>query len=270
MLLAALALLASDPVVIGAPPVADPSLSGAAQAIEAGRLDQAKAMIAAAIGTGAKGDVVDRLMADLFYARGEFGQALAGYQLLLERHPDEALLLERAGISALRLNQQALAVGLLDRATRAQGAGWRAWNARGVAADNDGRWGEADAAYVRAEMLSPGHAEVANNRGWSLMLRGQWAAALEQFEHAAVINPALPRLASNLELARAAVSADLPQRAQGERDDAYAARLNDAGVVAEAEGNVARARAAFAQAIELTSRWNARAAQNLATVQGDK
>lgn len=269
MFVAALALMLGDPVVIGTPPVADPSLGGAAYAIEAGRLDQAKAMIAAAIGAGAKGDAVDRLMADLAYARGEFGQALATYQLLLVKHPDEALLLERAGISALRLDQQQVAVGLLDRATRAPSAGWRAWNARGVAADRDGRWSEADAAYARADNLSPGHAEVPNNRGWSLMLRGQWTEALAQFERAATINPSLSRLSANLELAKTAAAHDLPARANGESDDEFASRLNDTGVVAEASGDIARARAAFAQAIELKSRWNERAARNLATLEGN-
>nr|WP_294851125.1 tetratricopeptide repeat protein [uncultured Sphingomonas sp.] len=270
MFIAAFALMLSDPVVIGSPPVAEPSLSGAAHAIEAGRLDQAKAMIAASINAGAKGEAVDRLMADLSYARGEFVQALASYDLLLRAHPDEALLLERAGISALKLGRQAQAVALLDRATRASGAGWRAWNARGVAADGDGRWDEASAAYARADQLSPGRAEVANNRGWSFMLQGRWADAVTAFDQAAAINPNLPRLAANIELARAATQAGLPVRMSGETDEGYAARLNDAGVVAQAEGDAGRARAAFAQAIELKSRWNARAAANLASVEGAK
>lgn len=267
MLVAALALMLSDPVVIGTAPVAEPSLSGAAHAIEAGRLDQAKAMIASAVSAGAKGEAVDRLLADLSYARGDFAQALATYELLLVRHRDEALLLERAGISALRLDRQLTAVSLLDRATRSPAAGWRAWNARGVAADRDGRWGEADAAYDRADAVAAGHAEVANNRGWSLMLRGQWSQALAQFERAKAIRPDLPRLAANLELAMAAVAAGLPARQAGENDDGYAARLNDVGVVAQASGDIGKARAAFAQAIELKSRWNERSARNLATLE---
>ena len=96
------------------------------------------------------------------------------------------------------------------------------------------------------------------------MLRGRWSDALASFERAAAINPKLPRLTNNLELARAAVAADLPQRMQGELDEAFAARLNDAGVVAAASGQVKRAEAAFAQAIELKSHWYGRAAENLA------
>ena len=62
------------------------------------------------------------------------------------------------------------------------------------------------------------------------------------------------------------MAADLPQRMNGEGDEAYAARLNDAGVVAAAAGRRKRAEAAFAQAIEVRSRWYARAAENLAAL----
>lgn len=254
----ALALAPTDPQPAGV------SLSEAGRAIAAGRLDQAQAMLGSAVAAGAKGEPVDRLLADLAYARGENERALSLYQALLTTHPDELLLLERAGISALRLGRVADATALLDRATRGSGAGWRAWNARGVAADRQGRWDEAEAAYARAAALDPQRAEVANNRGWSHMLRGEWVEALAAFERAAAIDPALPRLANNLELARAATAADLPARAPGESDEAFAARLNDAGVVAAAAGQPKRAEAAFAQALQLRSRWYSRAAENLA------
>lgn len=247
-------------------PTAGVSLSEAGRAIAAGRLDQAKAMLGSAVAAGARGEPVDRLLADLAYARGEYPQALTLYQGLLAAHADEVLLLERAGIAALRLGRVAEATALLDRATRQSGAGWRAWNARGAAADRQGRWDEAEAAYARAAALDSNRAEVANNRGWSNMLQGRWAEALAAFERAAALDPALPRLANNLELARAANAAALPARLAGEGDEAYGARLNDAGVVASAAGQPKRAEAAFAQALELRSRWYGRAADNLAAL----
>ena len=270
----ALALAPADPAPATAPPapVEQPasasqlSLSEAGKAIAAGRLEQARAMLSAAVAAGAKGEPVDRLLADLAFASGHYLQALGYYQALLAAHPDDLLLLERAGMAALRLGRHDDATALLDRATRQPAAGWRAWNARGVVADRQGRWDEADAAYARAEGLAPGRAEVFNNRGWSLMLRGRWAEALAVFERAAEIDARLPRLANNLELARAAVAADLPSRRAGESDEQFAARLNDAGVVAAAAGQASRAQAAFAQAIEVRSRWYARAADNLAAL----
>jgi Flp pilus assembly protein TadD len=266
----ALALLLAEPVP--APPepqaehVSQISLSEVGRAIGAGRLDQARSMLGTAIAAGAKGEPVDRLLADLAMARGENAQALAVYRQLLASHPDEALLLERAGIASLRLGQLAEATLLLDRATRQPNASWRAWNGRGVAADRQGRWDESDAAYARAAELDPSHAEIANNQGWSLMLRGRWQEAALAFERAAAIDPGLPRLANNMELARAAVAAELPVRTNGESDESYSARLNDAGVVAAAAGQAKRAEAAFAQALEVRSQWYARAANNLAAL----
>lgn len=270
-ILLALGVPASDPAPVSTPPppeasLANPSLVEAGRAIEAGRLDQARAMLGSAIAVGAKGEPVDRLLADLEYASGHYDRSLGYYRALLALHPDEALLLERAGISALRLGQIDEAVRLLDRGTAVGGAGWRAWNARGVAADWQGRWDEAAAAYDRAEALGGGPAEVANNRGWSLMLQGDWAGAAAAFEVASARNPQLPRLANNLELARAALAGALPARRPGESDDAYSARLNDAGVIAQAAGDAGKAKAAFTQALQLRSRWYALAADNLARV----
>ncbi|MCL6741403.1 tetratricopeptide repeat protein [Sphingomonas sp. RB56-2] len=265
----ALLLALADPAP-AAPPQADApsavSLSEAGRAIAAGRLDQAKQMLGVAVAAGAKGEPVDRLLADLALARGEYEAALGLYRALLANHPNESLLLERAGIAALHLGRASEATALLDRATQAPGATWRAWNARGAAADDQSRWEEADAAYLRAAQLDPNSAAVANNQGWSMMLRGRWADALASFERANSINSRLPRLANNLELARAAVAAELPARTAGEGDEAYAIRLNDAGVVAAASGDRKRAEAAFAQAIELRSRWYDRAAANLAAL----
>ena len=272
----ALLLALAQPVAAASPPP-EPSQPQsqiswveAGRAIAAGRLDQAKSILGVAIAAGARGEPVDRLLADLSFARGENEQALVLYKVLIARHPDELLLLERAGIAALRLGRVAESTALLDQATRQPHAGWRSWNARGIAADRQGRWDEANAAYARATELDPSQAEIANNLGWSMMLQGRWANALASFERAMVLNPRLPRLANNLELARAAVAADLPHRLAGEDDEAYSARLNDAGVVAAASGETKKAEAAFAQAIEVRSRWFARAAENLAALGSPK
>ena len=274
ILFVSLALLLADPVQAAPAAQAEHSpqisLTEVGRAISAGRLDQARSMLGTAIAAGAKGEPVDRLLADLAMARGEDAQALAIYRQLLANHPDEALLLERAGIASLRLGQLSEATTLLDRATRQPNAGWRAWNGRGVAADRQGRWDEADAAYLRAFELDPSRAEVANNQGWSLMLRGRWQDAALAFERAAAIDPKIPRLVNNLELARAALAAELPVRMSGESDEAYSARLNDAGVVAAAAGQTKRAEAAFAQALEIRSQWYARAAENLAALAAPK
>lgn len=271
----ALVLVLAEPEPAPQPPAQEEaqsqiSLAEAGRAIAAGRLGQARQILGTALAAGVKGEPVDRLLADLAYAGGDSHEALRLYKGLLASHGDEQLLLERAGIAALRLGRTAEATSLLDRATRGIGGSWRSWNARGVAADRQLRWDEADASYARALEIEPGRAEIHNNMGWSLMLRGSWSEALASFERAGAIDPKLPRLANNIELARAAVAADLPHRLAGESDEGFAARLNDAGVVASAAGQTDKAQAAFAQAIEVRSRWYARAAENLAALGGAK
>lgn len=253
-----------------ATPLPQTPLAEADHAIKAGRLDQARTMIAAAVSTGASGPAVDRLLADLAYAAGDNARALAGYSTLLVGTPDDSTMAERAGIAALRLNRTEEAAALLTRAASLPAASWRAWNALGVAADRRSDWETADTAYARAAALAPDRAEISNNVGWSLLLRGEWEAAAAELERAASLDPRSSRIADNLEFARAAVDAGLPARRAGESDEGWAARLNDAGVAAAARGDRARAVAAFAQAIEARSAWYQRAANNLALVEGQK
>ena len=80
------------------------------------------------------------MLADLAFVEGDNVRALAGYAALFATHPDDALLAERAGISALRLGDTARAIAYLDHATARPSASWRAWNARGVAADRLSDW----------------------------------------------------------------------------------------------------------------------------------
>lgn len=260
-----LLLLAAAVAAAASPPLAP--LSEAAHAIAVGRLDQARIMISDAVMAGAKGDAVDRLLADLAFESGDFQSALVRYSALLGTHSGDLGLAERAGIASIRTGDVARAAILLERATTSPSASWRAWNARGVAADLRGEWDIADLAYSKALALKPNQPEIVNNLGWSLLVRGRWMDAMEQLERAAALDPKSRRAANNLDLARTAASRDLPQRRPGESDIDWAARLNDAGVMARVRGDQKRAIAAFAQAIEARSQWYERAANNLALSQ---
>ena len=255
--LVALTLLAAEPVDLGY----------AVQALQAGRLEQARLILDAAVSAGVKGEEVDRLQAELAFRNGNWAMALQRYERLAAAHPDESLTLARLGIAAFHLRDFGKAQSALAAATAIPGASWRAWNARGAVADQRRDWAGADMAYGRALELAPQSAEILNNRGWSLLLRGQWAQALPLLEQAAALAPKAIRIAHNLELARAALADDLPTRRAGESDSDWAARLNDAGVLALASGDRKRALAAFAQALEASAQWFDRAANNLAMVE---
>lgn len=237
-----------------------------AEAIHAGRLDQARLMIARDLAAGAVGPRIERLLADLAYASGNYAEAFGRYRGLATAAKSDSLLCERAGLSAMRVGDLREAAKMIDCATRSGKGSWRSWNARGVLADRAGDWAEADVAYQHAAQLAPNEGAVANNQGWSLLLRGDWQGAVVQFERAADLDPHSTRIADNLELARAGVANDLPRRRAGESAADFAKRLNDAGMAAELLGDKERAVAAFTQALEASGTWYARAANNLDSV----
>ena len=237
----------------------------AGRAIEAGRLDQARLMIANGLANGAKGPKIDRLLADLAYASGNYAEAVARYRTLIATKSD-AVACERGGISAIRVGDRRDAATMIACAMKTDKPSWRAWNARGVLADSNDDWQAADEAYGKAAALAPTQAAIPNNQGWSMVLRGDWGRAVERFERAADLDPTSSRIANNLELARAAVAGDLPRRHPGESTADFAKRLNDAGVAAEIMGDQSRAVAAFTQALEASGTWYARAANNLDAV----
>ena len=263
----AAAVSAAQPAAAASPtPTAIPSLSEAAQALEAGRLEQARLMVTRAMSAGIKGPELDRLLADLAFASGKDSEALARYDQLIQNGADKSGVAEKAGIAALKLGLVDRALALITIATESKNASWRSWNARGVIADLNADWQTADASYDRALALAPDRAEVINNRGWSHLLRGDWQGAVADLERAAAADPKSARAANNLELARAALANDLPERRRGETGQAWAQRLNDAGLVAQLMGNQTKAIAAFTQALEASGTWYARAANNLEAV----
>lgn len=258
------AAVATAPVV--GPPDVHALLSGASHAARLHRLDQASLMLVRAVGAGASGPELDHAIADLAYASGKYEEALARYEAWLKAAPQDVPALESAGIAALKLGKLARATSLLETATAKPNAGWRAWNALGAVADLNADWAKADDCYDHALQLAPKEAGPVNNRGWSLLLRGDWKEALEYFERATVLDPKSERAANNLDLARAALAAELPHRKPAESDSSWAGRLNDAGLAAAILGDKSRATAAFTQALNASGTWYTRAANNLEAI----
>jgi Flp pilus assembly protein TadD len=253
-------------VAVQAPPAARPDgsiLADASHAIKAGRLEEAKLIIARAIAQGFTGASIERLTADLAFASGNYPQALVGYQHLVRSSEKEDRDCDRGAIAALEIGRVEDAKPLVECAVAAAHPTWRAWNASGVLADFVHDWAKADESYSRAHQLAPNEARIVNNEGWSKLLRGDWAGAVPFLEEAAKQDPKSERIANNLELAKAALAADLPQRGAEESDHDWAVRLNDAGVVAELLGDKKRAVAAFTQALDASPVWYDRASNNL-------
>jgi Flp pilus assembly protein TadD len=241
-------------------------LRDASRAIQGGRLEEAKLLIARAITQGSRGDPIERLTADLAFASGNYEQALAAYQHLAASSDHVVADCEKGATAALEIGRIEDAKPLVECAVASANASWQAWNARGVLADLTQDWATADQSYAHAHQLDPKEARIINNQGWSKLLRGDWAAAVPFFEQAASLDKTSQRIANNLELAREALASDLPQRRHGESDRDWAARLNDAGVAAELLGDRKRAVAAFTQALDASPVWYDRASNNLKAV----
>jgi Flp pilus assembly protein TadD len=258
------AAVAFSPVATG--PLPHDLLNDAQHAIDSGRLEQANIIVGRAIGAHAAGPQLARVLAALAFAKGNYAEALARYQSLAGKFPNDSSVLEHAGMAALRLDELDCAKAFLIRATALRTASWRAWNARGVAADMSGDWVDADLAYRRAAHLAPDRAAPMANLGWSLVLRGSWREALPFLEKAAELDPHSARIVDDLQLAKDALADGLPERQPNETDSAWAERLNDAGVAAAILGNKPKATAAFTQALEASGTWYVRAANNLEAV----
>lgn len=244
----------------------DPRIAEAQRAITAGRLEQARLMAARLSGAGSTGPEMDRLLANLDFARGDLDQALARYEQLLQAGLRDEQVCDNGAVAAVRLGHAGQARSFADCAIEIAPRSAQAWNARGVVADMMQDWATADTAYARARALSPDRSDLVNNQGWSLLLRGHWADALPLLQEAAALDPRSERVKNNLELAKVAMSSKLPQRAPGELASEWAIRLNDAGVAARLLGDRTRAFAAFTQAIEAKPTWYARAWNNLQLV----
>ena len=263
MILSLIAAASAATQPLPSTPVGVSVFKDASHAIEAGRLEEAKLLIARAVAAGFTGPPVQRLTADLDFASGRYADALAVYQRLAGSSAKRASDCEKGAVSALEVGRTDEAKPLVDCAVSASHPTWRAWNAKGVLADFRSDWAAADDAYAHAHQLSPKDARIINNQGWSKLLRGEWAAAVPFLEQAAVLDSNSPRIANNLELARAALAADLPRRRAGESERDWAMRLNDAGVAAELLGDRKRAVAAFTQALDANPSWSERASNNL-------
>jgi Flp pilus assembly protein TadD len=260
------ALLAAASISAHAPAATAPDpaiIEDAAHAIDRGRLREAKLLIVRAITGGARGSAIDRLNADLAFASDHYVEALSAFQRLAGSAEKQQSDCEKGAIAALKLGRFDDAKPLVDCAVSDPAASWRAWNAQGVLADAMRDWAVADEAFAHARTLAPDEASIVNNEGWSKLVRGEWSEAVPLFQQAAGLDPKSERIANNLELASAALAADLPQRRAGESDRDWAVRLNDAGVAAELLGDRQRALAAFTQALDASPTWYGRASNNL-------
>ncbi len=96
-------------------------------------------------------------------------------------HKDRAEARVDLGSAYLREGNAPGAVGVLREAAELDSGNWNAWNKLGLAYLAQGALAESERALKKATRLNPS-AEVRNNYGYMLMVKGDMPAAIHQFE----------------------------------------------------------------------------------------
>lgn len=267
--LAVAALQGPSVLAQDAAPAADYALIQ--QAIEAGRLVQARAMLANQLPAEGErpGTEFDLLGAELALAERRDDQALAAFSDLKRRGVAGCRVDGGLGIALVRHQRAGEALAPLRAATQACPERWRFWNTLGIALDLSGDWQGSAHAYETAFGLSGHDASVMNNYGFSLLLQRRYVEAARLLAAAAGVDSAHQRYANNADIARS--MAGEPLRA-GDADRAnaghWARRLNNAGYASLLAGRADEAKAYFSRSLFAGDSYFQAAGANLAAMAG--
>lgn len=252
-------------------PVSDYALIG--QAIEGGRLVQARTMLANRIMAERASEndsaELDILSAQLALAERRDMQALAAFHDLNQRGITDCRVQAGLGLSLMRQQKAGEALNHLRAATKACPHNWRTWNALGVALDLDHDWRGSAEAYEAAFRLTGNRAAIMNNYGFSLLLQRRFTEAGKLFAEAARAEPGNQRYANNVDIARAMAGEPLAQAGRDSSDrQAWARRLNNAGYASLLAGHTDEARAYFSRSLHSSDNYFQRASANLSAMTG--
>lgn len=149
----------------------------------------------------------------------------------------------------------------------------RLWNALGKLHDGNENWLDALDAYVVALAVAKqkdiSTAAVVNNMGMSLLMQGRKEEALTKFAQANKSNPDMPIYDNNLRLAQTLTGKSY-DAVEGLSEVRTAQMYNDAGVIAQAQGQPIKAKSFYKIAIEKSPTYFEVAEKNLAGLLSDK
>ena len=136
------------------------------------------------------------------------------------------------------------------------------WNALGQEYDAQARWVDAWNAYQKASAKGGSQAGLHNNLGMSLLAQKKYKGAASHFKHAARLAPDQNQFENNRRFALLMLG-DYRAALENVRADYAANLLGDAGYIAMQREEFSLARALLEKAIEVSPRYNERAALNL-------
>ncbi|MEP3890156.1 MAG: tetratricopeptide repeat protein [Hellea sp.] len=152
--------------------------------------------------------------------------------------------------------------GRLKQALKVTPNNPKLWNALGQEYDAQMRWAEAWDAYKRASAKGGSKAGFHNNLGMSLLAQKKYKGAVSHFNYAVKLAPLQKQFENNWRFALL-MNGDYQAALENVGEDQAAILLGDAGYIAMQREDFTLARALLEKAIEVSPRYNERAALNL-------
>ncbi|MBS0570389.1 MAG: sulfotransferase [Proteobacteria bacterium] len=165
----------------GLSPAAAQSIIAAAQALEAGRPDDAARALAGVLASHPDHPEALRLEAGILDLRGQHAQAVAAMQRALAQRPDDALYHNTLGSVLADAGEFDAAIAALRRACELQPDLATAWYNLGIVLTRCVRYAEAAAALCRAVEIDPHHALARAQLADALKGAGRAAEAAAQY-----------------------------------------------------------------------------------------
>ena len=202
-----------------------------------------------------------RAMGRTYVAQRNWPQATAHLRESLRRDPDDAgthvllgIVYREQGLARSSEASFKTAIDLDDELPEA-------YSALAVLYDRLGRHEDAERNHREALKLDPERADLHNNLGFCLYLRGHWSAAVSAFQTALRLGGGV-RIHNNLGFTYGHLSQFGKAFREFQRGGTEAQAYNNIGFVYEAAGDLPRAEASYVQALRLDPKL-ARARENL-------
>ena len=139
---------------------------------------------------------------------------------------------------------------------------FKLWNALGQQYDAQKRWNESWEAYQRAAKTGFSQAGLHNNLGMSFLAQKKYQGAIPHFKYAAKLAPDNTQFENNYRFAHL-MAGEYKAALENVGEDQAATLLSDAGYIAMQRKEYTLARTLLEKAIEVSPRYNQRAALNL-------
>ena len=206
-------------------------------------------------------------MAEAYRYTGAIERAETHYAKALKSDEFKVGALTGIGYIMLAGQNNSGAFDMFTQAVEKDDSAWKAWLGLASLSDQARNWKKSDELYKKALKSTDDRALVLNNRGVSMVARGDSAAALVYFDMAEQISPNSERLKNNRDFAELGVNGGFKKVAYSHlTGKELAQKLNNHGYVEMIRGDRSKAEAYFVEAIDAHPSFYAIAHKNLRTL----